>query len=132
MRIERLARLHSLLGWLTFLAFLGSGVYLRQPEIHGAAEATRALYRANHLYLLGAALLNLLAARAGHAPGKLRGRLRELGSLLLLVLPLVLILAFVREPPAGLDARPLTIFGEVMALAGAGLIALTTPKARAS
>ncbi|MET0343305.1 MAG: hypothetical protein ABW252_20010 [Polyangiales bacterium] len=129
MRIERLARAHSILGWLTFLAFLGSGFSLLRPDYHGGSEVVRALSRANHLYLLGAALLHLLAARAGGAPGKLRARLRGVGSLVLFGVPPVLLAAFVREPTQGLEDRPLTMLGLVLALIGTGLIALTTPKA---
>lgn len=131
MRIERLARAHSILGWLTFLAFLASGVHMLQPNYHGGSDLVRALHRANHLYLLGAALLHLLAARIGAAPGKLRGRLRVLGSLVLFAVSPVLVLAFLREPSQGLADRPLTIVGEALALVGCFLIALTTPKAQA-
>ena len=132
MRIERIARIHSIVGWLSFLAFLASGVYLRleRPALHAGSEAVRALYRANHLYLLGAALLNLLAARVGSAPGRLRARLRSSGSLVLLAAPPVLGAAFLREPPHGFDGRPLTTLGAVLMLGGTLLLALTTPKAR--
>ena len=132
MRIARIARVHSIVGWLSFLAFLASGVYLRlhRPELHAGSPLVRALFRANHLYLLGAALLNLLAARVGPAPGRLRGRLRGIGSLLLFLAPAALGVAFLREPPQGFDGRSLTTFGTVLMLAGTLLLALTTPKAR--
>jgi hypothetical protein len=132
MRIERLARIHSIVGWLSFLAFLLTGAYLKlhRPAIHEGSQVVRALFRANHLYLLGAALLNLLAARVGPAPGQLRARLRSLGSLALFAAPPVLIAAFLREPPHGFEGRTLTTLGTVLMLAGSMLLALTTPKAR--
>ena len=132
MRIARLARAHSVFGWLGLLAFLGSGVYLRsgRPELYGGSEVVRALFRANHLYLLSAATLNLLAARVGSVDGRVRGLLRTIGSYTLLVTPLVLGVAFLREPPEGISARPLTTGGLVLTLLGTLLIALTTPKAR--
>ena len=132
MRIDRLARIHSIVGWLSFLAFLASGVYLKlhKPELQAGSEAVRALYRANHLYLLGAGLLNLLAARVGAAPGRLRARLRGIGSLVLFAAPLVLGAAFMREPPHGFDGRTLTTLGAVLMLGGTLLLELTTPKAR--
>ena len=132
MRIARLARAHSVLGWLGLLAFLGSGAYLRagRPELYGGSEVVRALFRANHLYLLAAATLNLLASRVSGVEGRVRGALRALGSYTLLVTPFVLGAAFLREPPQGLGGRPLTTVGLVLTLVGTLLLTLTTPKAR--
>lgn len=130
MRIEPLSRAHSIVGWLGFLAFLGSGVHLLRPELVSVSDATRALSRANHLYLLAAALLNLLAARVGPAPGRLRGRLRSAGSFLLFPCVPVLAAAFLREPQLGFEGRQLTLVGSVLGLSGTLLLVLTTPKAR--
>ena len=132
MRIDRIARVHSIVCWLSFLAFLASGVYLRlhRPELHAGSPVVRTLFRANHLYLLAAALLNLLAARVGRAPGRLRARLRAVGSLLLVLSPPILGTAFLREPPRGFDGRALTSVGAALMLGGTLLLALTTPKAR--
>jgi len=132
MRIERLARAHSLVGWLGFLAFLASGLYLRRgrPELYDGSEVVRALFRANHLYLLAAALLNLLAARVGAAPTLLRTRLRTAGSLALLVTVPLLAYAFFTDPPHGIGDRTLTVTGMVLLLVGVLLLTLTTPKAQ--
>jgi hypothetical protein len=132
MRIERLARIHSIVGWLSFFAFLASGAQLLDPVLRAGGDMVRALYRANHIYLLASALLNLLAARVGAAPGTLRARLREIGSLVLWGAPPVLVTAFLREPPHGFEGRSLTMFGVSLMLAGTMLLALTTPKAQAS
>jgi hypothetical protein len=130
MRIGPLSRAHSIVGWLGFLAFLGSGLHLLRPELASVSEVTRALSRANHLYLLAAALLNLLAAKVGPAPGRLRGRLRIAGSFVLLPCVPVLAAAFWREPQLGFAGRQLTLLGNVLALAGTLLLVLTTPKGR--
>jgi hypothetical protein len=130
MRIAPLSRAHSIMGWLGFLAFLGSGAYLLRPELASASDATRALSRANHLYLLAAALLNLLAARIGPAPGRLRGRLRIAGSFALFPTVPVLAAAFLREPQLGFAGRQLTLLGSVLGLVGTFMLVLTIPKAR--
>ena len=131
MRIERLARAHSLVGWLGFLAFLASGLYLRRgrPDLYEGSEVVRALFRANHLYLLCAALLNLLAARVGAVPSLLRTRLRTLGSVVLMSTVPLLAYAFLVDPLRGFAGRGLTVLAMVLVLAGTLLITLTTPKA---
>jgi len=132
MRIDRLARAHSLVGWLGVLAFLASGLYLKRgrPELYDGSEVVRALFRANHLYLLCAALLNLLAARVGAVPSLLRTRLRTLGSVLLMITVPLLGYAFLIDPRRGFPDRTLTFIGMVLVLLGTLLLTLTTPKAQ--
>lgn len=132
MRIERLARVHSIVGWLGFLAFLASGLYLRRgrPDLYEGSEVVRALFRANHLYLLAAALLNLLAARVAGVPSRLRTRLRTLGSLALVLTVPLLGYAFFTDPPHGFAGRTLTTVSMVLMLVGTMLVTLTTPKAQ--
>jgi hypothetical protein len=134
MRIGTLARAHSVVGWLGVFIFLASGVYLsrERPELYGGSEVVRALFRANHLYILAGALLNLLAARVGAVDSLLRTRIRTAGSLALLSTVPLLSAAFWLEPPHGFEGRKLTLLGMVLMLVGTLLVTLTTPKARAT
>lgn len=131
MRIDRLARAHSLTGWLGFLGFLASGIFLARgrPAIYDGSDLVRALFRANHIYLLCASLLNLLAARVGSVRSELRTRLRTLGSLVLMGVVPLLGFCFVVEPPHGFAGRRLTIVALSLLLVGSLLLVLTTPKA---
>jgi len=82
-------------------------------------EATRLLYRSTHIYLLFAALLNLLL---GVCPEPtLQGwrlGIRRAGSLLLMVVPIFCILAFLREPSLTALSRPYTMPAVVSSLVG--------------
>jgi FtsH-binding integral membrane protein len=107
-------RLHLSVGVLGVLVFLGTGLYMRQhfPEAYAANEALRYIYRANHVYLLLASLvnvalgLNVAAARDGWRSG-----VATLGSWLALVSPLVLTYAFFFEAPLGRPDRLITALG---------------------
>ena len=57
---------HLILGAVFFALFLISGRYMGQvlPEFTGELDGTRMMYRASHVYLLYASLLNLLAGAA--------------------------------------------------------------------
>ena len=120
------------MAWLGFLAFLASGLYLRRgrPELYEGSEVVRALFRANHLYLQAAALLNMLAARVGGTPSRLRTRLRTAGSFLLIATVPLLTYAFFSDPLHGLGGRTLTTVSMVLMLLGTLLLTLTTPKAQ--
>jgi hypothetical protein len=77
------------------------------------------MYRANHVYLLLASLVNVAlgcywsGARAGW-----RGKLALGGSWLLLLAPAVLLYAFFAEPPRGSPERGFTFIGVLLTLVG--------------
>ena len=54
-------RAHLTLGFVTFLGFICTGVYLRlhQADLVDGPEAIRIAFRANHIYILMSALINL-------------------------------------------------------------------------
>ena len=89
------------------------GTYLAEH----ANEALRYIYRASHVYVLLASLVNLalgvhlVAGRAGW-----RATLATGGSLLALASPVVLCFAFVFEVPEASPERTMTLLG-VVALA---------------
>jgi hypothetical protein len=127
-----LAQVHRWVGLLTLGVFVTSGVFLklRLPDLAAHNDSIRWLFRANHIYLLMAGLLNLAAV---HAPSVTRWRARAqgIGSALLLLAPVVLVAAFIREPGTPEPGRPLTHAGIIALAAGtvlrAGLRRPRTP-----
>jgi hypothetical protein len=82
------------------------------PEAYQSNESIRFLYRANHIYVLFSALLNLVISLnfVLDSSGWKR-TFQRIGSLLLLLSPFILIVAFFTEPVLGTADRPLTLIG---------------------
>lgn len=110
---------HLISGLLFFALFLASGRHMGQvlPEFSGELDGLRMMYRASHVYLLYASLLNLLAG-AYWRPVVLRRRTQLIASGLLLLSQPVLGAAFLLEPAHLMVARPFTLIGALLALAG--------------
>jgi len=89
------------------------------PTAYEHNEAVRYMYRANHVYVLLASLINVAIGIycRGSRPGW-RGIVARTGSALALAAPLVLLYAFFAEPPHGVPERPVTLIGIAMLLAG--------------
>jgi len=113
--------LHLVLGVGGVLAFLGTGAYMAThfPDAYAGGEPIRYMYRANHVYLLLASLVNLAIGmyRGSTRPGW-RGVLGVTGSALVLAAPLILLYAFFAEPPRGVSERPATLIGAFVLLLG--------------
>lgn len=110
-----------IVGLAGFAAFLGTGLYMARhfPGAYASAEAIRYMYRANHVYLLLASLLNV--ALGCYWPGPRagwRGKLGLAGCGLLLLAPVVLLYAFFAEPPHASPERGMTFIGVLIALLG--------------
>ena len=107
-------RLHLAVGIAGVFVFLVTGVYMWMyfPELYRGDEALRFMYRANHVYILLASLVNvvlgvyLAAQRAGW-----RATFGSVGSGLVILSPLILGLAFVVETPSATPDRALTVLG---------------------
>ena len=98
---RRAATLHLVVGWVTVTVFLATGFFMRlgYPGVATPDLAHRVFFRTHHLYLLAAALVNLLAGvglRRVHIPA-LRPRLSIAASTLLLASPPLLLLGFATE-----------------------------------
>jgi hypothetical protein len=114
-------RLHLAVGLTTVAIFLYTGVYMQTgfPDLYLADEAIRYQYRANHIYLLLAGLLNIvMGIYLARQANPWRRFLQHLGSVALLLGPLLLIYAFFYEAPLGTPERVVTFFGVVCLLAG--------------
>jgi heme A synthase len=105
-------RAHLLTGGITLVGFAITGFHMlfTLPGLfEDGGSPVRFLYRANHLYLLFAGLLNLtLGAYLILCEGGWRRRLQHFGSACLLIAPLVLFPAFFIDPPRLSPKRPTT------------------------
>ena len=113
---------HLISGLLFFALFLVSGRHMGEvmPAFTGELDGLRMMYRASHVYLLYASLLNLLAG-AYWRPVILRRRTQLIASCLLLLSQPVLGLGFLLEPALNLVDRPFSLTGAILALAGVTL-----------
>ena len=112
---------HLVVGGAGVVAFLGTGVYMLSefPELYAGNETVRYLYRANHIYLLLASLVNLaFGARPWPRPPGGWAVVRAGGTLLVAAAPLVLFLAFVVEAPYASPERVVTALGVYVLLLG--------------
>lgn len=106
-------RLHMAVGIVALLGFILTGQYMDRVHDHltGMPDGPRMLYRSAHIYLLFAALLNLLLGAylrlADHRGVRM---VQQAASVVLLTLPVFFTVAFFLEPAlAGLErpwARP--------------------------
>jgi FtsH-binding integral membrane protein len=117
-------RAHLLVGVFGVLVFLGTGLYMRSgfPGLYVGNEALRYMYRANHIYLLLASLVNMVLGIYLAAPeAGWRALLSRIGSVLVVLSPVLLCYAFFAEVPKASPERVFTALG-VFALA-AGVVA---------
>ncbi len=114
-------KLHYGIGLISIALFILSGLhmFMHFPVLYEANEVIRYQYRANHIYILMAGLLNLFVGLYfQYAVGKWRLRLQALGSIALLIAPAVLYMAFNLEPQQALPARSLTVMGVKLCFVG--------------
>jgi len=101
-------RIHFVVGLLGVVVFVltGQAMARHAPPVKAMLPELRLMYVSRHIYLLGAALVNLMAGLyLQMARGGWRRRAQILGSVLLLFSPVALALAFFTEPPLGLAGR---------------------------
>jgi len=110
-------------GWVTVVAFLATGLFMRlgYPGVATPDLAHRVFFRTHHLYLLAAGLVNLLAgsARCTARPAAPLPRLALAASTLLLVAPPLLLLGFATEHVTPALRGEATSFGWYTLAAGA-------------
>jgi peptidoglycan/LPS O-acetylase OafA/YrhL len=120
-------KLHLGMGLVAVAVFLATGLYMKTlfPELYGSNESIRYQFRANHVYILMAALINLVVARNARPEySGWRIPVSWLAALTLLLAPAVLVAAFFIEPVHGAANRPLTLYGVVALAAGVFLLYL--------
>ena len=110
-------RFHLYYGLAIVVIFLLTGQYMEYVHNRELSDGPRMLYRSRHIYLLLAGLLNLsfglyLTCRA-HG---WRRRLQTIGSILVILSPILLLAGFFYEPTRGPDRTMIAPFG-IFALA---------------
>jgi hypothetical protein len=97
-------RLHLVVGILTVVAFLITGQVMshHQPAMAMLSDGERMMFRSRHIYILASGLINLmLGLYLRRWQSSWRAITQTAGSLLLIVAPVLLILAFGSEPKMG-------------------------------
>jgi hypothetical protein len=101
-------RSHFYVGLLGVIAFLITGQVMAHhvPNMQALPGEVRMMYVSRHLYLLGAALVNLVLGLylKVYAAGWRRA-LQQVGSLLIVLAAVSLLLAFIGEPALGMAGR---------------------------
>lgn len=101
-------RLHLIVGLIMVLAFILSGQIMRhhEPPIPALSAETRLLFRSRHIYLLAGALMNVLTGvYLQLRPAGWRRAVQLAGSMLLLLAPVLLLIAFLTEPGHSLQEK---------------------------
>ena len=115
-------RAHLLVGLLGVVAFVITGQIMAHhaPNMNALPGDVRMMFVSRHIYLLGAALVNLAMGLylKLYAPSW-RRTLQQLGSLLILLSAASLLAAFIVEPALGMAGRGWrTYFGLIALFAG--------------
>jgi len=101
-------RAHLTIGLLGVLAFLITGQVMghHTPKMQFLSSDVHMMYVSRHIYLLGAALVNLVLGLylREYSPGW-RRTLQRIGSVLIFLSVLWLLMAFISEPALGLAGR---------------------------
>ena len=117
----RIDRVHRVAGVATIVVFLTTGLYLRfrVPALYGDDAVIHFLFRANHIYILMAGLVNLGIGTYLVLHGtRWRRNVQLAGSCLLLAAPVVLIVAFSYDPPRASPHRYVTAVGVLILFLG--------------
>jgi len=107
-------RLHQAVGVMGLIIFLLTGQYLRRryPNIDEMADSVRMLLRSRHLYIMLAGALNLgIGLYFTPRPPGWRKAVHLIGSVLILIAPVLLITAFFTEPQFGIRQTPWSHYG---------------------
>ena len=122
---------HLVTGFLFAAIFAGTGAYMRAtfPEAFQGDPGMRWMYRASHVYILLASLLNLgVGAQYARAA---RRKLQALSSICILGAPAVFTASFFLEPAPGRLVRPITFAGVLLCVVGTGAAVLAGRRAAA-
>lgn len=113
--------IHLLIGLASAALFLFTGTHMRHlfPDAYAAHEAVRFTYRANHVYVLAASLINICMG-VYRTPAISTGIviLQRVGSIMQIVAAPILIAAFYVEGGQGSPQRVMTLIGIVLLAVG--------------
>jgi hypothetical protein len=114
-----LRRAHLIVGVFGVIAFVITGQVMARhiPDVHSLSAEVQMMYVSRHIYLLGAALVNLvLGLYLELKPPGWRRILQEIGSLLMILSAVALLMAFITEPALGMAGRSWRSFSGLIAL----------------
>ena len=114
-------KVHKYVGITTVVVFLLTGLYMRVkfPGLYNEREAIRFTFRANHVYILLAGLVNITMGIYLNLQSQgWKRRLQFFGSGLVLIAPTLLVIAFFYEAPLGTPERQVTSIGILSLLVG--------------
>ena len=121
--MKHLKKTHFSVGVLSFLAFLISGLYMNINVAHIADSdiATRMMFRANHIYILLAALINLFLSFT-FRDGQLSSKIFYFSSALVTLATLTLNLSFYVDPiTKSIEHRELSAYSIEVLFAGCAI-----------
>jgi hypothetical protein len=122
-------RLHLIVALIGVVVFVLTGQVMRHhtPPMHEVGPDVRMMFVSRHIYLLASAVANLtLGLYLWELPPGWRRVFQQIGSLLLLISPILLAVAFFQEPMHGLAGRSWrSSFGIYALLAGGSFHALS-------
>lgn len=124
-----LRKFHLVVGLVGVIVFLLTGQYMQWflGHLQGMADGPRMIFRAAHIYLLWASLLNLLlGCYLPHTPGGFARLMHVGGSLILLASPVLLCWSFFYEPYNAELWRPVGYWTIIVVLLGTLMHALAT------
>jgi hypothetical protein len=117
---NKLGQMHRWVGLIAMLVFFSTGVIMRlhHLDLLPGDSALRMLFRSRHIYMLFCGLLNIAVGLRYELPTGRGSRIAVIGSLLLLIAPLLMAAAFSTEPLLTLHVGPLSVFGVYAAVGG--------------
>ena len=118
---ETLGRVHRWLGLIAVLIFFSTGVVMRMHHLYLLPEDSglRMLFRSRHIYMLFSGLLNIAVGLRYSIPVSGRGsKIGVIGSLFLMLSPILIAIGFFMEPLITLRVGPFSVFGVYASLAG--------------
>lgn len=101
-------RLHLAIGLTAVLAFVLTGqmMHFHQPKLRALPDDVHLMFLSRHIYLAGAALVNVCLGLYLRLQQVSWRRLLQLaGSIAILLSPVFLVLAFLHEPALGVAGR---------------------------
>src|SRR5262245_37237468 len=119
--MKKLKLIHLIVGLLSVLVFLGTGVFMKvhTSHVYESNHFVRQMFRSAHIYILLTGLLNVsIGSYLNLSDDRRRRGLQLLGSICLLLAPAVMTIVFFHEPVQQSLERPLTLLAVVLALAG--------------
>ena len=103
-------RLHRIFGLLVILAFLLTGQFMDFRHVGEMEDGARMMFRSRHIYILLAGLVNLgIGVYFTYWSERWRRILQTIGSVLIIIAPLMMIGAFFYEPTLKGLQRMLTL-----------------------